>query len=212
MSTIAILGSGRVATRIAAGLAKAGHPIIIGVRDAGKAQAVWQGPNVAFMSHEQAIGAADVIFNATPGETSLERMKAMAGALTGKLLIDVANATARDEAGHPAGLLYPDDSLGERLQMALPATRVVKTLNTMLAPVMSDPASLAASPSVFLSGNDAEAKATVRSLLADLGWQAGSMIDLGDITSARGPEAVMLMVPNIIAASGVKPFAVSVVM
>ena len=210
MTTIAILGSGRVATSLATGLAKAGHQPVIGVRKPAEAQAAWQGPQARFVTHAEAIAAAAVVFNATPEDTSLERLGAMADALAGKLLVDVANATGRDSDGRPSGLLYPTDSLAERLQAALPATHVVKALNTMLAPVMSNPGLLAAAPTVFLSGNDAGAKAAVRSLLADMGWEDGRVLDLGGVETARGPEAVMLMVPDIMRASGFKPFAVSI--
>ncbi len=134
----------------------------------------------------------------------------MAGALTGKVLVDVANATGRDAQGRPSGLLYPTDSLAERLQAALQATHVVKTLNTMLAPVMSSPGTLAAPPTVFLSGNDAAARTIVRSLLAGMGWNDDWILDLGGIETARGPEAIMLLVPDIMKARGFRPFAVSI--
>ena len=210
MSRIAVLGSGRVAASIATGLARAGHDLIIGSRDPDEARAAWQGPKAVFLSHAEAIASAEIVFNATPGDTSLARFTALADALAGKLLIDVANATARDAAGRPNGLLYPADSLAERLQAALPAARVVKTLNTMLAPVMSNPGMLTSSPTAFLSGDDAEAKAMVRALLAEMGWADRWILDLGGIATARGPETLMLMVPDIIAASGFAPFSIAV--
>ncbi|RZL28976.1 MAG: NADP oxidoreductase [Sphingomonas sp.] len=206
--TIVILGSGRVASSLATGLAKAGHQIVIGTRKPDDA-ASWDGPEVRFLTQLEAIAAADIVFNATPGDTSVDRLTAMVDALAGKLLIDVANATGRDDRGAPSGLLYPTDSLAERLQAALPQTRVVKTLNTMLAPVMSNPAMLSGSPTAYLSGNDATAKATVRALLVDLGWQDAQVLDLGGIETARGPEAVMLLVADVMKATGFKPFAVS---
>ncbi len=206
---IAILGAGRVATSLANGLAKSGHDIIIGVREPQTVKP-WDGPQARFAGQLEAIASADVIFNATPGDTSLERLTAMADTLAGKVLVDIANATSRDAQGRPNGLLYPTDSLAERLQAALPQTHVVKTLNTMLAPVMSNPGILATAPTVFLSGNDTNAKATVRSLLAGMGWKDDWILDLGAIETARGPEAVMLLVPDIIKARGFKPFAVSV--
>ncbi len=207
-NTIAILGSGRVAASLAAGLARNGREIVIGVRNNEGAKS-WSGPAVRFASHREAIAAADIVFNATPGDTSLERLAAVADALAGKLLVDVANATGRDERGAPSGLLYPNDSLAERLQAVLPETRVVKTLNTMLAPVMSNPAMLVGTPTVYLSGNDAHAKATVRALLVDMSWQDTQVLDLGGIETARGPEAVMLLVTDVMKATGFKPFAVS---
>ena len=100
--------------------------------------------------------------------------------------------------------------MAERLKAALPKTRVVKTLNTMLAPVMSNPGLLAASATVFLSGDDPDAKAMARGLRGDRGWPEAAILDLGGVETARGPEAVMLLVPDIMKVSGFAPFAISV--
>lgn len=208
MTTIAILGSGRVASSLASGLAQAGHTITIGVRDIALPRN-WTGPDVRFASHDEAIGSSQIVINATPGAGSVERLTALADALAGKLLIDVANATSRDEDGAPSGLLYPTDSLAERLQAALPRTNVVKTLNTMLSSVMNNPASLTGNPTAYLSGDNTGAKSLVRSLLHDLGWQDSEILDLGGIATARGVEAVMLLVTDVMKATGFAPFAIS---
>ncbi len=89
-------------------------------------------------------------------------------------------------------LVYPNSSLGEKLQEALPTARVVKTLNTAAMAVLTEPESLPPS-SVFLSGDDGEAKAAVAGLLTDFGWAEDAIIDLGPIASARGPEHYFLM-------------------
>ncbi len=82
------------------------------------------------------------------------------------------------------------DSLGEQIQRRFPGVRVVKTLNTMNAYVMVDPAQLAgANHSVFVSGDDPEAKATVTELLQSFGWT--DIIDLGDISTSRGTEMLL---------------------
>ena len=86
----------------------------------------------------------------------------------------------------------------------------MKSLNTMLFTVMAAPRSLSNSPTVFVSGDDADAKGQVKALLADLGWPAGQVLDLGGIQSARATEAMILMVPYLIAARGFKPFALTV--
>jgi predicted dinucleotide-binding enzyme len=108
--------------------------------------------------------------------------------------------------------LYPNSSVAEHLQRALPGTHVVKTLNTMLFTVMTDPRGLTTPPTAFLSGNDPTAKATATGLLAELGWPLPWIEDLGDITTARGPEAVVLLVPHVIRSRGLKPFALSLAM
>jgi len=110
-----------------------------------------------------------------------------ASALAGKVLIDVTNPLDFS-AGFPPTLIVKDtDSLGEQIQRAFPQTRVVKSLNTLTASLMVDPASLAdGSHSVFVSGNDASAKQTVIGLLQEFGHR--DVIDLGDISTARGTE------------------------
>jgi hypothetical protein len=210
MTTLAILGSGRVAATLADKLADAGHTIVIGTRNPADAPATWTGRPVAFAEPEEAAHRAAVVINATPGDGSLERLGALRQALHGKILIDVSNATRRGGDGVPDDLLYPGSSLAERLQEALPDTRVVKTLNTMFFTVMADPRALGTPPTAFLSGNDPDAKAVVGDLLADLGWPAAWIEDLGDISTARGAEAIMLLVPSLLRNNGWKPFAFTV--
>ncbi|MFE2877682.1 NADPH-dependent F420 reductase, partial [Streptomyces roseus] len=130
--------------------------------------------------------------------------------LRGKILVDVSNATTDGPDGLPEDLLHPGSSLAERLQEALPETHVVKTLNTMLFPVMTAPATLAQPPTAFLSGEDPDAKQTVRELLIDLGWQKDWITDLGGVRTARATEAAILFVPHVIRSTGFTPFALSI--
>lgn len=145
-----------------------------------------------------------------PAAGSLERLAALREELRGKILVDVSNATTDGPDGLPADLLYPGSSLAERLQEALPDTRVVKTLNTMLFPVMTAPAMLTRPPTAFLSGEDPQAKQTVHDLLTDLGWRKEWISDLGGIRTARATEAAILFVPHVIRSSGFAPFALSI--
>lgn len=195
MTKIAVLGNGRVGSNLAAAFRKGGHEVTTADRTSGAAAS--------------AIRTSDIVINATPGAGSLERLTALRGDLDGKLLIDVSNASTDGPDGLPADLLYPGSSLAEQLQEALPGTRVVKTLNTMLYPVMTAPTMLGVAPSVFLSGDDAVAKESVRELLTSLGWQDAWITDLGGIQTARATEAAILFVPHVIRATGFKPFAIS---
>ncbi|MET7345921.1 NAD(P)-binding domain-containing protein [Streptomyces sp. NPDC005547] len=196
MSTIAVLGNGRVGGNLATALARAGHEVT----------AVGRAPGAA----ASAARTAQVVINATPGAGSLERLTALREELRDTILVDVSNATTDGPDGLPADLIYPGSSLAEQLQEALPETRVVKTLNTMLFPVMTAPGALAHAPDVFLSGDDAQAKQAVRELLGDLGWREEWITDLGGIRTARATEAAILFVPHVIRASGFAPFAVSI--
>ncbi|AUG76872.1 NADP oxidoreductase [Kitasatospora sp. MMS16-BH015] len=196
MTTIAVLGNGRVGGNLAQALTRAGHEVTTVDREPGAAA--------------DASRTAQIVINATPGAGSLERLTALRGELQGKILVDVSNATVDGPDGLPADLVYPGSSLAEQLQEALPETRVVKTLNTMLFPVMTAPAALAQTPTAFLSGDDPQAKRTVRELLTDLGWQQEWITDLGGIETARATEAAILFVPHVIRSSGFTPFAISI--
>ncbi|MFB8079551.1 NADPH-dependent F420 reductase [Streptomyces sp. NPDC056013] len=196
MTTIAVLGNGRVGGNLAAALTRAGHEVTVADRTPGAAA--------------DAARRARIVINATPGAGSLERLADLRDALRGTVLVDVSNATTDGPDGLPADLLYPGSSLAEQLQEALPETHVVKTLNTMLFPVMTAPAMLTETPTVFLSGEDPRAKRTVRELLADLGWRDEWITDLGGIRTARATEAAILFVPHVIRAGGFAPFAVSI--
>ncbi|WP_329264968.1 NAD(P)-binding domain-containing protein [Streptomyces sp. NBC_01478] len=196
MTTIAVLGNGRVGSSLATALTRAGHEVTVADRSPGAA------PNAA--------RTAQVVINATPGDSSLDRLVALREELRDKILVDVSNATVDGPDGLPADLLYPGSSLAEQLQASLPETRVVKTLNTMLFTVMTAPATLTQAPSAFLSGEDPQAKQTVRELLTDLGWRKEWITDLGGIRTARATEAAILFVPHVIRSTGFTPFALSI--
>ncbi|MCG0285297.1 NADPH-dependent F420 reductase [Streptomyces sp. PSAA01] len=212
MTSIGILGTGRVGNGLARALAIAGHQITLGHRQ--PPQEATDETNTAIPAIHRAdqrttAATTDIVINATPGDTALERLSALHTELAGKILIDVSNATRHTSDGLPSDLCYPGGSLAERLQRALPATRVVKTLNTMLFPVMTAPAELSTPPTAYLSGDDADAKALTADLLADLGWKPEWMEDLGDISTARATEALVLLVPHVLRRHGLRPFAVS---
>ncbi|MFJ9843421.1 NADPH-dependent F420 reductase [Kitasatospora sp. NPDC101155] len=196
MTTIAVLGNGRVGGSLATALTRAGHEVTVADRAPGAAA--------------DAARSARIVINATPGAGSLERLAALRGELRDKILVDVSNATADGPDGLPADLIYPGSSLAERLQEALAETRVVKTLNTMLFPVMTAPTALTQTPTAFLSGDDPQAKQAVGELLTDLGWRKEWITDLGGIQTARATEAAILFVPHVIRSSGFAPFAISI--
>jgi predicted dinucleotide-binding enzyme len=110
--------------------------------------------------------------------------------LNGKVLVDVSNPLDFSQGMPPTLSVSNTDSLGEQIQRRFVDTRVVKTLHTMNAYLMVDPAQLAgAEHTVFVCGDDAEAKAEVTELLRSFGWT--DILDLGDISAARGTEMLM---------------------
>lgn len=208
-TTIGLLGSGRVGSTLAGGFAAAGHDVIVGTRD-GARPTDWAGPdNVGFADHRATARDADVLFHATPGDTAVERLGQLRTELAGKVLVDISNALRAGHDGEPQTLIYPNSSLAEHIQQALPETNVIKALNTMMFMVMANPGLLAVPPSVYLSGDDEQAKQTVAGLLGQLGWKQDWIVDLGDIRTARGPEAFLLFLPPIIRIRGFTPFAMT---
>jgi 8-hydroxy-5-deazaflavin:NADPH oxidoreductase len=199
---IGILGTGRVAQNLARRWAAAGHQITFGSREPTSKGGL-DFPVVPVLA---AVTENHVVVNATPGSASVEVVEGIgAAAFAGKVLLDVANANTESFE-----LVYPNASLAEKLQAALPEAHVVKTMNTAAMSVMSEPGTLPPS-SVFVSGDDAGSKATVVRLLTDLGWPEGSIVDLGGIQSARGPEHYFLMFAAILQALGNPKFNIRLV-
>jgi predicted dinucleotide-binding enzyme len=211
----AVLGTGMVGNSIASKLVALGHTVVMGSRSADNPKAKeWvegAGERASAATFADAARAADIVFNCTNGGASLEALGA-AGAenLSGKILIDVANPLDFSQGMPPTLSITGNDSLGERIQAAFPDTKVVKTLNTMNAELMVDPSKVPGDHDVFVSGNDADAKATVAGLLREgFGWT--SVVDLGDITTARGTESYLPLWLRLWGALGTPHFNIKVV-
>lgn len=193
---IGVLGSGMVGQTIGSKLVQLGHHVMMGSRDAANPKAiVWakdEGRGASFGTFANAADFGEIVFNCTLGSASLEALhQAGAENLRDKILIDTSNPLDYSTEIWTLSVCNTD-SLGEQIQRAFPETRVVKTLNTINSNIMVNPAKLIERTDVFVSGNSADAKATVITILRDwFGWK--SVIDLGDITTARGPEAFVLL-------------------
>jgi hypothetical protein len=145
----------------------------------------------------------ELVFNCTAGTVSLEALSAAGEEnLGGKVLVDVSNPLDFSKGRPPTLSVCNDDSVGEQIQRAFPEARVVKALNTMNAGVMVDPASIPGEHDVFMCGNDDGAKAQVSELLQSFGWPAERIIDLGDITAARGLEMYLPLWLRLMGAFG----------
>jgi predicted dinucleotide-binding enzyme len=202
---IAVLGTGTVGRTIAARLAELGHAVVVGTRDplatlartdpdgmGNPPYAEWAAAHdgVGLAGFADAAEGAEVVVNATNGAASLEVL-GLAGAdnLAGKVLVDISNPLDFSQGVPPTLFVKDTDSLGEQIQRTFPAARVVKTLNTLNAHLMVRPDTLPEGSSVFVSGDDAEAKQVVVGLLEEFGHT--DVIDLGDITTARGAEMIL---------------------
>lgn len=201
---IAVIGTGGVGRTLAAALSAGGHEVAIGTRSVENTLATtepdafgnppyaqWQEDHrdIRLVPFAEAGAHGEVVINATNGANSLAALEA-AGAenLAGKVLLDLALPLDLSQGMPPTLTRANTDSLGERIQQAFPQTRVVKSLNTVAFPVMVDPSRVPGEHSLFLAGDDEDAKQTVRHLLEGFGWPAESIIDLGGISGARGAE------------------------
>jgi predicted dinucleotide-binding enzyme len=214
---IAVLGTGPVGRAMAGRLAELGHDVTIGTRDAAdtarrREYADWAAEHatVGLAGFAQAAAGAELVVNASGGDVALGILEA-AGTdnLAGKVLLDISNPLDGSKGFPPTLFVKDDDSLGEMIQRAHPQARVVKSLNTMNNSVMADPQRLGEDTTVFVSGDDADAKATVTALLQQLGH--GDVIDLGGIDTARGPEMWLPLWIRINLALGGNDFNIKVV-
>lgn len=203
-----VLGSGMVGRGIAAKLVELGNDVMIGTRDVETLMAstasdfmgnppfpVWhlQNSGVKVGSFAEAAVHGEVLFNATNGSGSLPALnQAGESNLNGKLLIDISNPLDFSQGMPPFMSIVNTDSLGEQIQRAYPDARVVKSLNTTTAALMVNPGLLAdGDHTIFVSGNDDDAKAQATEILKSFGWS--DIIDLGDITTARGTEMLVAL-------------------
>ena len=214
---IAVLGTGAVGRALSGRLSALSHDVVVGTRDpeataASSEYAEWAAgqPDVSLATFAEAAAAADLVVNATGGGVSLEVLR-QAGAdnLAGKVVVDVSNALDFSQGFPPTLSVSNTDSVGERLQRAFPQARVVKSLNTMNNSVMIDPAALGESTTVFVSGDDADAKSVVTDLLRSFGHT--DVIDLGDITTARGVEMLLPLWVRLMGPLGTATFNFKVV-
>jgi 8-hydroxy-5-deazaflavin:NADPH oxidoreductase len=232
---IAILGTGMVGQTMASALLAKGHEIAIGTRDVAKSLATseknaygmpafgtWhkdaRNSGIRVMTFADAATFGEVLVNATNGSGSLEALslassgKNDASAFAHKVLLDISNDLDFSK-GMPPTVRTQDAAgagLGERIQAAYPKLRVVKTLSTMNAFVMVNPSIVAGGEStVFLSGDDADAKKVARGLLEAFGWK--DILDLGGIATSRGLELMLPVWLSIYGVLGNKPYNFKIV-
>lgn len=203
---IAVIGTGMVGQTIASKLKALGHELSMGTRDVnetlkrtnknqmtGQSFADWKNANPEIGLYNYAdLKTNDVFVNATSGGASIEALNAVGKEkMQGKIILDIANPLDFSNGMPPSLSICNTDSLAEHIQKAFPESHVVKSLNTMNCFIMMNPSIVPGEHNVFLSGNDNDAKKKISSLLKEIGWTASMIIDLGDITTARGTEMLL---------------------
>jgi 8-hydroxy-5-deazaflavin:NADPH oxidoreductase len=216
---IGVLGSGVVGQTLGAKLAQVGHEVVLGTRspDAisdkrglGGSLEEWAkraGDRARLGTFSEAAAHGEVVISATKGDAALAALE-LAGRsnLAGKIVIEVSNPLDFSRGMPPTLTVCNTDSLGEQVQRALPDVKVVKALNTVTANVMVEPAKVAnGDHHLFVCGNSTAAKEQVSAWLREwFGWK--EIIDLGDITAARGTEMVLPLWIRLMGALGTPMF------
>lgn len=196
MKKIGILGSGMVANSIATKLIQLGYQVKMGARSSDNSKNLeWKnnnGNNAFTGTFHDAASFGDILFICIKGEAVVDVIKSInRNFFNAKLIIDVSNPLDFSKGMPPSMIpnLSNFNSLGEELQKAIPDAYVVKTLNIVNCEVMVNPAKTNGIPTMFLCGNNETAKKHATDFLKQFGWT--DIIDLGDISGARGMEMIL---------------------
>lgn len=204
---IGILGTGVVGQTIAEKLVQLGQNVMIGTRDKQATLAKTEKDNfgrppfsewhknnfkIEFGTYSETASFGEFLVNATNGVGSIDALK-MAGEnnLANKVILDISNPLDFSKGMPPTLTICNTDSLAEQIQRTFPKLKVVKSLNTLTAMLMTNPGLLPEPTNIFLNGNDGNAKEEVKKLLVSFGWKEKNIIDMGDITTARGTEQIL---------------------
>lgn len=227
---ITVLGTGLVGRLLAGKLDSLGHDVVVGTRDPEATlartewtktgdvdtppYAVWQAehPDVRLLPFPEAGAHGELVLNATGGASALDALAQVGEEnLAGKVLLDLALPLDFSTGFPPTLTVVNTDSLGEQIQRAYPDAKVVKSLTSVFCQVMVEPSRIPGEHSIFVAGNDDDAKQTVRGLLESFDWPEASILDLGDITAARAVEMYSRMYFTLVGALGTFELNINVV-
>jgi|ERR1035437_7932532 predicted dinucleotide-binding enzyme len=217
MNKIAILGTGNVGDTIGSKLIELGYSVAMGSRTINNEKALEFGTKhkgkASAGTFADAAAYGEIIFNCTKGIGSIEALR-MAGEnnLRDKIIVDISNPLDFSKGMPPSLTISNTNSLGEEIQKTFPSTKVVKALNTMWCGLMVNPSLLNnGDHNTFLSGNDSQAKEKVKNILISFGWDEHNILDLGDITTARGTEMYLALWLRVLGALNTGTFNLKII-
>ena len=214
---VAVFGTGMVGDAIGPKLIERGHTVMMGYRtrdnEKSKNYVAKNGKKAKNGTLSEAAELGDIIFNYTAGVASLEALRSGEQKnLAGKIIVDISNPLDFSKGMPPSLAVVNTNSLGEEIQKTFHQSKVVKTLNTMWCGIMVNPAMInAGDHNVFVFGNDTSAKEEVTNILTSFGWKDKNILDLGDITKARGTEMYLPLWLSIYGATSNGAFNIKLV-
>ena len=194
-SRVGVLGSGEVGRCLAAGFRSRGHNVMIGSRNADKPELrEWRsgdGAGIEPGTFAQTAAHGELLVLAVLGNAAEEAISdAGHENFSGKVVIDTMNPLDFSGGLPPKLSITGEDSVGERVQRALPDARIVKAFNTIGNAYFVDPSFTEGQPTMLIAGDDEAAKRTVGDVLADFGWS--DVVDIGGIEGSRELEAICI--------------------
>lgn len=186
---VSIIGSGQVAQILARGFQKHGYPVQLGTRDPGKLAAFSAETGIDALGSIAAARQGEILLLAVKGTAAEGVVRSLKAELSDKVILDATNPIAETPPMDGVLPFFTDgtQSLMERLQVIAPEARFVKAFNSVGGPFMVDPSFPGGRPTMFIAGNDADAKAVVSHILEAFGWDSE---DMGHAASARPIEAL----------------------
>jgi predicted dinucleotide-binding enzyme len=200
---IGILGSGVVGQVLAIGFTNEGHEVRLGTRNVKKDEVVKfinDNPAISASNFEDTAAFGDIIVLATSGSVIEEAIK-MAGIenFKGKTVIDATNPIAKEPPVNGVLHFFTDlnESLMERIQKIIPDAHVVKAFSCVGNAFMYKPDFPGGPPTMFICGNNEDAKVVVTDILKSFGWE---IEDMGKIEAARAiePLCILWCIPGMI--------------
>jgi 8-hydroxy-5-deazaflavin:NADPH oxidoreductase len=193
MSKIGVIGSGQVGETLANGFIKHGHEVTRGSRDPSKL-ADWKkagGDRARVGNLEETARFGEIVVLAVKGTAAEEAVSLCGGALDGKVVIDTTNPIADKPPTNGVISFFtgPNESLLERLQARAPKARFVKAFSSVGSVLMVNP-KLGSKPTMFICGNDGDAKEQTRAILDAFGWETE---DTGPVEAARAIEPLCML-------------------
>ena len=189
---IGILGSGVVGKTLAQGFAKHRYKVMIASRDANKLKEFKEKEEILVGNFEETTKFADLIVLAVKGNAAKEALKIVKENLNNKIIIDTTNPIV-DQAPENGVLKFftsLDKSLMEELQREFPQARFVKAFNSIGNAFMVNPDFNGQKPTMFICGNDKEAKEEVSNILNIFGFEVE---DMGKVEAARAIEPLCIL-------------------
>ena len=201
MLKLGIIGTGRMAVRLADLALKSGHSVVLGSRDPARAVRIagrLAGP-VSGGSYEDALDQDIILPSVFIRDGAFEQLEPFADAVAGKIVIDILNPF---NDRYDDFILPWDTSAAEELQKIWPEARIVSTFKWPFWEAFENADFDGGPMDIIMTGDDQEAKDTALALFSASPWR---FLDGGGLAQARFTERMTLFCGQLAAKYGYLP-------